>query len=252
MHPTGETGLPWARATPDVLELPLAINLLAVFFGALGGTLRAGEEEHTDLVGVFTLAAAMGFGGGLVRDLLLGNLPPAAFRDPLLPGCRRRGRTASACCSCTTCASWGPSCGPSTPSSSACSPASAPSGAARGPRPAALHHHRHPRLGGRPHPDRPAARPALVHHVCGPAQRGRGHGGRGRLRAALHGHAAGDLHRNRRPGDGAGAPHGTRLPPHGPPAAQARLRPHASSAARPRALCSACAADAKGSADPVE
>lgn len=67
---------------PDVLELPLAINLLAVFFGALGGTLRAGEEEHTDLVGVFTLAAAMGFGGGLVRDLLLGNLPPAAFRDP--------------------------------------------------------------------------------------------------------------------------------------------------------------------------
>ncbi|MCB2412082.1 TRIC cation channel family protein [Demequina sp. TTPB684] len=67
---------------PDVLELPLAINLLAVFFGALGGALRAGEEEHTDLVGVFTLAAAMGFGGGLVRDLLLGNLPPAAFRDP--------------------------------------------------------------------------------------------------------------------------------------------------------------------------
>lgn len=67
---------------PDVLELPLAINLLAVFFGALGGTLRAGEDEKTDLVGVFTLAAAMGFGGGLVRDLLLGNLPPAAFRDP--------------------------------------------------------------------------------------------------------------------------------------------------------------------------
>ena len=69
--------------TPDVLEIPLAINLLAVFFGALGGTLRAGEEEYTDLVGVFTLAAAMGFGGGLVRDVLLGNLPPAAFRDPL-------------------------------------------------------------------------------------------------------------------------------------------------------------------------
>ncbi len=67
---------------PDVLELPLAINLLAVFFGALGGALRAGEDEHTDLVGVFTLAAAMGFGGGIVRDVLLGNLPPAAFRDP--------------------------------------------------------------------------------------------------------------------------------------------------------------------------
>ena len=66
---------------PDALEIPLAINLVAVFVGALGGTLRAGEDEKTDLVGVFTLAAAMGFGGGVVRDVLLGNLPPAAFRD---------------------------------------------------------------------------------------------------------------------------------------------------------------------------
>ncbi len=65
----------------DALEIPLAINLVAVFVGALGGTLRAGEDEKTDLVGVFTLAAAMGFGGGVVRDVLLGNLPPAAFRD---------------------------------------------------------------------------------------------------------------------------------------------------------------------------
>lgn len=67
--------------TPDALEIPLAINLLAVFAGALGGTLRAGDDDRTDLVGVFTLAAAMGFGGGIVRDILLGNLPPAAFRD---------------------------------------------------------------------------------------------------------------------------------------------------------------------------
>jgi uncharacterized membrane protein YeiH len=65
-----------------LLEIPLAINLAAVFVGALVGTLRAGEEDHVDLVGVFTLAAVMGFGGGLVRDVLLGNLPPAAFRDP--------------------------------------------------------------------------------------------------------------------------------------------------------------------------
>jgi uncharacterized membrane protein YeiH len=70
------------NAVPELLEIPLSINLIAVFVGALVGTLRAGEEEHVDLVGVFTLAAVMGFGGGLVRDLLLGNLPPAAFRDP--------------------------------------------------------------------------------------------------------------------------------------------------------------------------
>ncbi|NTV39959.1 MAG: hypothetical protein HGA51_08410, partial [Demequinaceae bacterium] len=68
---------------PEVLEIPLAINLIAVFAGALGGTIRAGDDDRTDLVGVFTLAAAMGFGGGIVRDILLGNLPPAAFRDPL-------------------------------------------------------------------------------------------------------------------------------------------------------------------------
>ncbi len=74
---------PGGVPTPDVLEIPLAINLLAVFAGALGGTIRAGEDDRTDLVGVFTLAAAMGFGGGIVRDVLLGNLPPAAFRDPL-------------------------------------------------------------------------------------------------------------------------------------------------------------------------
>lgn len=79
---TPERAYPGDVSPPAVLELPLAINLLAVFFGALGGTLRAGEDDHTDLVGVFTLAAAMGFGGALVRDLLLGNLPPAAFRDP--------------------------------------------------------------------------------------------------------------------------------------------------------------------------
>ncbi len=81
-YPAVNRAYPGQVPLPAVLELPLAINLIAVFFGALGGTLRAGEEEHTDFVGVFTLAAAMGFGGGLVRDLLLGNLPPAAFRDP--------------------------------------------------------------------------------------------------------------------------------------------------------------------------
>lgn len=68
---------------PEVLEIPLFVNLLAVFVGALGGTIRAGEDDHTDLMGVLTLAAAMGFGGGIIRDVLLGNLPPAAFREPL-------------------------------------------------------------------------------------------------------------------------------------------------------------------------
>ena len=69
--------------SPELLELPLIVNLLAVFVGALGGTIRAGEDEHTDVVGVFTLAVAMGFGGWIIRDVLLGNLPPGAFLQPL-------------------------------------------------------------------------------------------------------------------------------------------------------------------------
>lgn len=71
-------------ATPGLepLEIPLAINLAAVSVGALSGAFRAGDDERTDLVGLVTLAAVMGFGGGLIRDVLVGNLPPAVLRDP--------------------------------------------------------------------------------------------------------------------------------------------------------------------------
>ncbi len=69
-------------ATAEALEIPLAINVAAVFVGALGGAVRAGEDEHVDVVGVLTLAAVMGFGGGIIRDVLLGNLPPAVLRHP--------------------------------------------------------------------------------------------------------------------------------------------------------------------------
>jgi uncharacterized membrane protein YeiH len=65
----------------EALEIPLAINVAAVFVGALGGAVRAGEDERVDIVGVLTLATVMGFGGGIIRDVLLGNLPPAVLRD---------------------------------------------------------------------------------------------------------------------------------------------------------------------------
>ena len=62
--------------------MPQWIYVAAVFIGALGGAIRAGEDEHTDLVGVLTLSAAMGFGGAILRDILLGRLPPQSLRDP--------------------------------------------------------------------------------------------------------------------------------------------------------------------------
>lgn len=68
-------------AAAHVLEIPLAINVAAVFAGALGGAIRAGEDDHVDVVGVLTLATVMGFGGGIIRDVLVGNLPPAVLRN---------------------------------------------------------------------------------------------------------------------------------------------------------------------------
>ncbi|MDN4482577.1 trimeric intracellular cation channel family protein [Demequina lignilytica] len=66
----------------DLIDMPQWIYVAAVFIGALGGAIRAGEDEHTDLVGVLTLSAAMGFGGAIIRDILLGRLPPQSLRDP--------------------------------------------------------------------------------------------------------------------------------------------------------------------------
>ena len=73
--------------TATALDIPLAINVAAVFVGALGGALRAGEDERVDIVGVLTLATVMGFGGGIIRDVLLGNLPPAVLRSPWYLAC---------------------------------------------------------------------------------------------------------------------------------------------------------------------
>ena len=78
--------------TPEALEIPLAINVAAVFVGALGGAIRAGEDEHVDIIGVLTLATVMGFGGSLIRDVLLGNLPPAVLQSRLVRGVRRGRR----------------------------------------------------------------------------------------------------------------------------------------------------------------
>jgi len=75
---------PYAGAMSEVeaLQIPLVINVAAVSVGALAGAIRAGEDERTDVVGLITLATAVGFGGGIVRDVLLGNLPPAVLRHP--------------------------------------------------------------------------------------------------------------------------------------------------------------------------
>ena len=48
---------------------------------ALNGALTAMEAEELDLVGVVMLGTLTALGGGITRDILLGELPPASFSD---------------------------------------------------------------------------------------------------------------------------------------------------------------------------
>jgi uncharacterized membrane protein YeiH len=65
-------------AEPSVL---LVVDLVGTFAFALNGALTAVRAAHVDIVGVITLGVITAVGGGIVRDILLGALPPATFVD---------------------------------------------------------------------------------------------------------------------------------------------------------------------------
>ena len=56
------------------------LELLGVFVFALSGASLA-VEKQLDLFGVLVLAAVTALGGGLLRDVLLGDTPPVALRE---------------------------------------------------------------------------------------------------------------------------------------------------------------------------
>jgi uncharacterized membrane protein YeiH len=60
--------------------LERALDLAGVFVFALSGASLA-ARKHFDVVGIVVLATATALGGGILRDTLLGELPPAALRD---------------------------------------------------------------------------------------------------------------------------------------------------------------------------
>lgn len=62
--------------------LERALDLGGVLVFALSGASLAVRRQF-DLVGMIVLATATGLGGGILRDTLLGELPPAALRDQL-------------------------------------------------------------------------------------------------------------------------------------------------------------------------
>jgi uncharacterized membrane protein YeiH len=59
----------------------LALDLAGTFAFALNGALTALRVARLDIVGVVTLGMITALGGGIIRDVLLGSLPPATFSD---------------------------------------------------------------------------------------------------------------------------------------------------------------------------
>jgi len=62
---------------PTVEEV---LNLIGTFVFALSGALLAVGKNY-DIVGMIVLAGITAIGGGVIRDLIIGAIPPAAFTD---------------------------------------------------------------------------------------------------------------------------------------------------------------------------
>jgi uncharacterized membrane protein YeiH len=62
-------------------SLLLVLDLIGTFAFGLNGALTAVRAVRLDIVGVVTLGVITALGGGLIRDVLIGDVPPAAFRD---------------------------------------------------------------------------------------------------------------------------------------------------------------------------
>ena len=58
----------------------MGMNYIGVFSFAVSGALK-GIEKNMDVFGCGFLGLATAFGGGIIRDLIAGNLPPIAFRS---------------------------------------------------------------------------------------------------------------------------------------------------------------------------
>jgi uncharacterized membrane protein YeiH len=61
--------------------LLLVLDLAGTFVFALDGALVAQRVARLDIVGAITLGMVTALGGGIVRDVLIGAVPPATFSD---------------------------------------------------------------------------------------------------------------------------------------------------------------------------
>jgi uncharacterized membrane protein YeiH len=76
-----------ALALTPIFGIPLWADLLAVGIGSLQGALFAAQfrDRRLDLLGVAIIGIATGFGGGIMRDVLLGQVPAALVSNWYLP-----------------------------------------------------------------------------------------------------------------------------------------------------------------------
>jgi uncharacterized membrane protein YeiH len=70
-----------------IFGIPLWADLLAIGIGSLQGALFAAQfrDRRLDLLGVAIIGIATGFGGGIMRDVLLGEVPAALVSNWYLP-----------------------------------------------------------------------------------------------------------------------------------------------------------------------
>ena len=63
-------------------SLVILFDLIGTIAFAISGAL-IGVEKKMDLFGIIVLAVTTACGGGVMRDLVVGNIPPNMFRNPL-------------------------------------------------------------------------------------------------------------------------------------------------------------------------
>jgi uncharacterized membrane protein YeiH len=61
--------------------LLLVLDLAGTFAFGLNGALTAVRATRLDIVGIVTLGVITAMGGGIIRDVLIGDVPPATLRD---------------------------------------------------------------------------------------------------------------------------------------------------------------------------
>ena len=64
----------------STLDILLVLDLMGIFAFALDGSLTAIRTARVDIVGVMALGMVTAIGGGIIRDVLLGETP-ATFQD---------------------------------------------------------------------------------------------------------------------------------------------------------------------------